>query len=726
MKIKTAFKILITYIFLFLSLSLIQAQSYVYVDEGDVTVNANITRDLYTQLSLVPATVEIRQPATVNILALDWNSTPRPNRSIQIYISGSSTGITIAQPPATNVYGQTSGTVSSTIPGTYTVCAKDITEGYEILILDCETLYVTPVPAPVMLNEPQYTKGDKNIVMWNMPGSGIYQYYVESSTDIGFSSIFSASNWISNLSYEFSNLQNAQIYFYRTKARNMYGGESAWSNTVFSMQDSSGPLIEILSISDAGGNNTTEWEKDFSINIRYRIKDNIGISSREFWCLDQQNNRYECQHTASLAGDIWSISIKLKDLNNKDNWTLFNSYKFCVEAKDQVQNVTRNCDALFQVPDKESPEEPTEPEIPTEPKPPIIPEIPKIPLVEKVTKIVKEVFDNTIAKLEPEQLQDVTVTTATANVAVGFGFILTSLGYIPYFILQTILAILSLLGFRKKGNVTGYVYNSLTKAPIPQAIVRIFNESHELIWTDVTDSNGYFRTPDMDDAEYYMKITARNFTFPSKIVFGKTDFPLENVYHGDPFLTRKNKIPNFSIPMDQEEVSNIEKIFASFISRTKALWKSLHIILFLIGLLFSTYALYTTPIWINYVIVAIYIPALIALIFSFFSKKEKYGVVRDKKGKIVAGAIIGLNENQFDKLVSKRISDSLGRYKFIVNKGIYNISVMNSDLKVINEEKLTNLEVKEDGGNLLCPNIFVKKLEDTSKEDEIMEPPKEL
>ena len=107
MKIKTAFKILITYIFLFLSISLIQAQSYVYVDEGDVTVNANITRDLYTQLSLVPATVEIRQPATVNILALDWNSTPRPNRSIQIYISGSSPGITIAQPPATNVYGQT-------------------------------------------------------------------------------------------------------------------------------------------------------------------------------------------------------------------------------------------------------------------------------------------------------------------------------------------------------------------------------------------------------------------------------------------------------------------------------------------------------------------------------------------------------------------------------------------------------------------------------------------
>ena len=51
---------------------------------------------------------------------------------------------------------------------------------------------------------------------------------------------------------------------------------------------------------------------------------------------------------------------------------------------------------------------------------------------------------------------------------------------------------------------------------------------------------------------------------------------------------------------------------------------------------------------------------------------------------------------------------------------------MNSDLKVINKEKLIDLEVKADGGNLLCPNIFVKRLEDTSKEDKVMKPLKEL
>jgi hypothetical protein len=243
MKIITAFKILATYLFLFFSLTLINAQEPFFVEEYDVTVNANIDTDLYTQLFLNPATVEIKQPSTVNITSLDWSLTPRPSREIVIYISGPSTGITIVQPPITNAFGQTSGSVSSSVPGTYNVCAKDITEGYDILILDCETLYVTPVPTPVMVAEPQYTKGTKNIVMWTMSGSGIYTYYSQSSTDISFSPLFANSSWIPNLLYEFTGLQDAQMYFYRVKARNTYGGESGWSNTVFSLQDASGPQI---------------------------------------------------------------------------------------------------------------------------------------------------------------------------------------------------------------------------------------------------------------------------------------------------------------------------------------------------------------------------------------------------------------------------------------------------------------------------------------------------
>ena len=178
--------------------------------------------------------------------------------------------------------------------------------------------------------------------------------------------------------------------------------------------------------------------------------------------------------------------------------------------------------------------------------------------------------------------------------------------------------------------------------------------------------------------------------------------------------------------MDQVEVSNFEKIIARFISRSKALWKSLHIFLFFFGLIFSIYALFVTRIWWNYIIVVAYIPATIALLISFFGKKDRYGVVKDEKGEAIEGAIVGLSEKEFDKLVSKRVTNSLGRYRFIVNKGVYNISVMNSDLKVIDTDKLTELKVEKEGGSILCPDIIVKRLEDSNKDENVEKPLKEL
>ena len=726
MKNKTAIKLLTASLLLgFFFSNNINAQTYDPVASEEVVVSANIVTDLYTQLSLNPPTVEIKQPSTVNITAVEWDGTPKPNRSIVIYISGSSSGISITQPALTNSFGQTSGKVSSSIPGTYTVCSKDITEGYDIVILDCETLYVIPLPVPVMIAEPQYTKGDRNIVMWNMTGTGIYQYYSEASTDITFALPHANSGWIPNLAYEFQNLANGQMYFYRVKARNAFGGESAWSNVVFSVQDSSGPEIELISISEIGENNTQEWEKDFAINIRYRIKDNIGISSREFWCIGSDGSRYDCKYTSVLSGDLWTVTLKLKDLQNVAG-KLFNEYRFCVEAKDTVDNVTRYCEATLSVPDIEDevpgePSPPSEPEIPEIPKP-----TPKVPVIDRVKKVIEDLFENTVAKLDPIELQNLTYTTTTANIAVGLSFLLSTLGYIPYFFLQLILALSSLLGFRKKGNITGYVYNSLTKEPIPQAIVRIFNESHELVWTDVTDNNGYFRSTDFEDAEYYIKVTARNYIFPSKIVFGKTDFPLENVYHGDSFLTRENKIPNFSIPLDEKEVTYFKVLIAKFISRTKAIWKSFHIILFFAGLMFSIYAVHVSSTFWNYLILILYVPALIALVISLFYRKERYGVVRNQKREEMGGVVVGLTEREFSKLISKRVTDNLGRYRFIVNKGIYDISIMNSDMKVMNPEKISDIEIENEGGSILCPNITINQLEDNSGTEEIVEPLKEL
>jgi maltodextrin utilization protein YvdJ len=135
--------------------------------------------------------------------------------------------------------------------------------------------------------------------------------------------------------------------------------------------------------------------------------------------------------------------------------------------------------------------------------------------------------------------------------------------------------------------------------------------------------------------------------------------------------------------------------------------------------------LYVTPVWWNYLIVSLYIPALIALVHSLFNEKNKYGKVRDEKKKIISNVIVGLKEDEFDKLVSKRVTDEKGEYRFVVDRGTYSVVVLNSDLKVLNEEKLSHINVKNKVMNIVCPNIVVRKLEDTAKDD-LVEPLDEL
>jgi hypothetical protein len=209
-------------------------------------------------------------------------------------------------------------------------------------------------------------------------------------------------------------------------------------------------------------------------------------------------------------------------------------------------------------------------------------------------------------------------------------------------------------------------------------------------------------------------------------VYGKKDFPLENVYHGDPFLTKDEEIPNFSIPMDPVDVKPLRQKLAKIFLGTKLVWQIVLIVLFLFGLSLSIFALVVTKIWWNYVMVALYIPALLSLFFNMFSKNNKFGVVRDTEGKPVDGAIVGLKEKDFGKLVSKRVTDGLGRYKFLVDRGVYEMSILNSDLKVIDGEELDSIEIEKKGGQILAPNITVKRLEDDVEDDELIEALEEL
>ena len=131
-------------------------------------------------------------------------------------------------------------------------------------------------------------------------------------------------------------------------------------------------------------------------------------------------------------------------------------------------------------------------------------------------------------------------------------------------------------------------------------------------------------------------------------------------------------------------------------------------------------------IWWNYLIIGIYIFAGITLFFNLFNKKHKYGQVFNENNKPVKGVILSLNDSQTGKLLSKRVTDNLGRYRFVVRSGMYNLAVMNSDFKLVNEDSLKGIKINKDKGKILSPKIVVKKLEDSSEVEDVIEPLKEL
>ncbi|MGI6423124.1 MAG: hypothetical protein ACOX0X_00695 [Candidatus Dojkabacteria bacterium] len=663
MKIKTALIIL----FLFLTTTGLVSVSFAQPldpSNNSVVVSANINVDLYSTVTVTPNTVEIYQPAIVEVRVLSSGGVGIAGRQIVIYGSG----LNIVQPLSlTDATGRTSGSVSASVPGTYTVCAKDTTFGYDIFIQSCKTLYVVPVPVPNMLAEPQYTKDFSNMVMWDSLGPN-YKYTVQVSEYSDFSVLKAQATQISATSFNFTNLENEKMYFYRVRAHNAYGGVSAWSNVVYSVQDAQSPVVEVLDMGDIGENTTTSWESNYELTFLIRVKDNLQINEAKFYCLNSEQSLVTCTTNYNLEGELMTVKIRLGDLERVSDTYLKERYKFCVEATDSAGNLTRFCDISLVIPV----EEVRPPDKPTPPVPPV-PSI--IDRVEKVIDDITVILDDTVGKLDAKDLERVTtatsVVTATSAVVVAAG----TLASMPYFLLQFLLNILSLFGFRKGAKPVGYVYDAVSKEPISQAIVRIFTEENRMVWTDVTDSKGYF-TAKLTDGRYRIEARAARYVFPSKVVFGSEDPPITNVYHGDFFDIKSDTEINFAIPMDPLEVSELRIKLEAFWTRTKFLVHLLHVLLFLVGITLAFYTYYSQPSTLSLLVLLLFVPTFFLILRNIFFSRDIYGIVKDTDGNRLEGISVALREAEFDKIIAKRVTDAHGRYRFFVGEGRYYVEIL--------------------------------------------------
>lgn len=265
----------------------------------------------------------------------------------------------------------------------------------------------------------------------------------------------------------------------------------------------------------------------------------------------------------------------------------------------------------------------------------------------------------------------VVVTSAAVLLAPIVINSIVSLSSILPQLLYWLFQFLQMIGIRRRSKPWGIVYNSQTGQALPLAIVKIFEKRYNrMLERTVTDNQGrygFLTKP----GEFYMTVSKTGFKFPPK---EKTSSFYEKVYTGGEFkIAEKDQTVAFNIPLDP--VVNkwfIASVLVVLVRLNKILQK-LRISLLVLGILFAgimTFVSYN----IVYVLSLLFYFFIIALEVLRAKKARPYGMVTDIFGHPMNLAIVRIYQKSTNRLVGTDVSDSQGRFKFLVSPGVYYIT----------------------------------------------------
>lgn len=629
-------------------------------------------------------TIEVLDPSvergmwsSIRVRILDSKGNPLSNRRVELNIDRPLSNWEIEQPPRTDNNGYAQGRIRGFEVANVRVTAVDKTSSPEYLLDGFGWLRVTQLPSFNLHSLPEYSKGLARLLTWGLL-QGNYEYYVESSTDPNFT-ISRNSGWISTNRHTFTDLKHGQGYFYRGKLRNSAKVESSFSTVVSSIQDNLAPTIEEVDFEIL--------ESQGEVKFTFLIKSLSPISLVQFRCKNSEGDLVPCAKFSSLNNFHYAL-IENDSLNAYETKEGNYRLEYCVHARDIVGNSRDFCDeknfeiAKELIIKEETREEET-----------VVSRI-FTPIRQTVDRVFTPVRENVQKNIEDAVVfvQDLDVdderigTTSVAIVSAVTPATIISIAANPVNYQlgsQLLLGLAGVLRRRKKILPYGYVYDSLTKEPINKAIVRIYREN-KLITTTVTNVYGAF-TANLEPGEYLLKVSANKYTYPSKLITGSTDAPLQNIYRGGKFLVEEESQLQYSIPLDPVVSLGVKSLKVYLISYLGSFFLALQRIFVVVGLLIALFLYLRNPDKFNLIILLAYLPLLsMHLFLSVGSAKHSFGVVRDKEGRLLKGVILALREMEFEKIVAKRVTNERGRYKFLVPGGKYRLEVLTPGYKVAN------------------------------------------
>jgi hypothetical protein len=340
---------------------------------------------------------------------------------------------------------------------------------------------------------------------------------------------------------------------------------------------------------------------------------------------------------------------------------------------------------------------------PTESQPSGIPIIG--PIIEAIVKIEpfktinEAILDN--PKVEQASQNIVTpilITVAAVNTLPAV--IILSFYLLPYLHLIFLEPLLLLFG--KKRKKWGVVYNSLTKLPVDLALVRLYSKkTNQLVQTRVTDRQGRYIIIAKDPGKYYLSVTKPGFVSPSSYLRGETqDTKYIDLYHGEVInVTEKDAVLTANIPLDpaEKKVLAFAEVIRSF------LLKNIRIIVSYAGMILALIVVLIIP---NVITIGCLILHIIFFLgfrrFIMPAKPKSWGIVYDAKTKEPLGSsVIRIFDLKFNKLLETQVTDSKGRYSFLVGKNQYQMlaekpGYQNKEVKpvdLVKKEEIVNLDV---------------------------------
>lgn len=286
-------------------------------------------------------------------------------------------------------------------------------------------------------------------------------------------------------------------------------------------------------------------------------------------------------------------------------------------------------------------------------------------VLENIQKfLTNTIFDNEEVEAVNQAAAPVVITVIAINTFASFSFF-NLLSYLRYFVSQPFAAL-----FRRKRKRWGVVYNALTKRPVDLAIVRLYdNQTKRIVQSRVTDRQGRYSFL-AQPGRYYITVTKPKFDFPSDYLKDeKEDIKYLDIYLGAVIeVTEKDAAITANIPIDSqiEEKPVGKVIFQHYLRKVQyvAAFSAIPLAVFSVAI---------SPGLLTFSLLGFHMLLYVLFRRLGYQKKPKsWGVIYDKTNKKPLGrAIARIYDKKYNKLLETRVTDTKGRYAFLVNNNIY-------------------------------------------------------